>query len=67
MAISQRFVGAISVVLAIAMVSSGCTKKNENTPSTSGGASASESAGASGAKVKVAFVPKLQGSPTSRR
>jgi rhamnose transport system substrate-binding protein len=63
MAISQRFVGAISVVLAIAMVSSGCTKKNENTPSTSGGASASESAGASGAKVKVAFVPKLQGSP----
>ena len=63
MAISQRFVGAISVVLAIAMVSSGCTKKNENTPSTSGGASASESTGASGAKVKVAFVPKLQGSP----
>jgi rhamnose transport system substrate-binding protein len=63
MAISQRFVGAISVVLAIAMVSSGCTKKNENTPSTSGGTSASESTGASGAKVKVAFVPKLQGSP----
>ena len=63
MAISQRFVGAISVVLAIAMVSSGCTKKNETAPSTSGGASASESAGASGAKVKVAFVPKLQGSP----
>ena len=63
MAISQRFVGAISVVLAIAMVTGGCTKKNENTPSTSGGASASESAGASGGKVKVAFVPKLQGSP----
>jgi rhamnose transport system substrate-binding protein len=63
MAISQRFVGAISVVLAIAMVTGGCTKKNENTPATSGGASASEGAGASGEKVKVAFVPKLQGSP----
>jgi rhamnose transport system substrate-binding protein len=63
MAIPQRFVGAISVVLAIAMVTSGCTKKNETTPPTSGGASASEGATASGGKVKVAFVPKLQGSP----
>lgn len=63
MAISQRFVGAISVALAIAMVTGGCTKKNDNAPSASGGASSSQSAGGSGGKIKVAFVPKLQGSP----
>ena len=61
MAISQRVVGAISVALAIAMVTGGCTKKNDDAPSASGGSSASQ--GASGGKVKVAFVPKLQGSP----
>ena len=61
MAISQRVVGAISVALAIAMVTGGCTKKNDTTPSASGGSSASQ--GAAGGKVKVAFVPKLQGSP----
>ena len=36
----QRFVGAISVALAIAMVTGGCTKKNDNDPgSTASGAS----------------------------
>ena len=63
MPISQRFVGAISIALAVAMVTGGCTKKNDNPPSASGGASASQGGAASGGKVKVAFVPKLQGSP----
>ena len=68
MGVSRRFVAAVGVVLAIAMVTSGCTKKgtkhNRRHP---GGASASAGAGSTGAKVKVAFVPKLQGSRTSRR
>ena len=63
MPISQRFVGAISIALAVAMVTGGCTKKNDNPPSASGGASASQGGAAGGGKVKVAFVPKLQGSP----
>ena len=63
MAISQRFVGAISVVLAIAMVTGGCTKKNETAPSTLGRRQRVRRRRASGGKVKVAFVPKLQGSP----
>src|SRR4051794_36646726 len=60
MPISQRVVGAISVALAMAMITGGCTKKDEAPPSTSGGASSSAEAGG---KIKVAFVPKLQGSP----
>ena len=62
MPVSQRFVGVISVALAVAMVTGGCTKKNDEpaAPATGGGSS---SQAASGDKVKVAFVPKLQGSP----
>jgi rhamnose transport system substrate-binding protein len=60
---SQRVVGAISVVLALAMVTGGCTKKDEAAPPASGGSSAPQDAGGAGGAVKVAFVPKLQGSP----
>ncbi|MDF2825812.1 MAG: putative transporter substrate-binding protein [Mycobacterium sp.] len=64
MAISQRVVGVISVAMTMAMITSGCTKKNEEAaPATTGGASAEQSEGASGGAIKVAFVPKLQGSP----
>ncbi|MDT5242158.1 MAG: rhamnose transport system substrate-binding protein, partial [Mycobacterium sp.] len=56
MKISQRVVGGLCVALAVTMIAGGCTKKNENGTSTGGSAS-------SGGKVKVAFVPKLQGSP----
>lgn len=64
MAISQRVVGVISVALTMAMITGGCTKKNEEAaPAASGGASAEQSEGASGGAIKVAFVPKLQGSP----
>ena len=61
MPISQRFVGVISVALAMAMVTGGCTKKNDEPAPATGGGSSSQAA--SGDKVKVAFVPKLQGSP----
>src|ERR1700712_5665488 len=61
MPISQRFVGVISVALAIAMVTGGGTKKNDEPAPATGGGSSSQAA--SGGKVKVAFVPKLQGSP----
>jgi len=64
MAISQRVVGVISVALAMAMITGGCTKKNEEAaPSGSGGGSSQQSGAPSGDKIKVAFVPKLQGSP----
>ena len=65
MAISQRVVGVISVALAMAMITGGCTKKNEEAaPATTGGGSAEQSgSAASGEAIKVAFVPKLQGSP----
>ncbi|MDV3128003.1 autoinducer 2 ABC transporter substrate-binding protein [Mycobacterium sp. 21AC1] len=63
MRISRRFVGAVSVVLALAMVTGGCTKKDTSAPATTGGAGASEESGSSAGNVKVAFVPKLQGSP----
>ena len=63
MPFSPRVVGAVGVVLALTMVTGGCTKKDAGAPASSGGASASEGAGAAGGKVKVAFVPKLQGSP----
>jgi rhamnose transport system substrate-binding protein len=59
---SQRVVGAVSVVLALAMVTGGCTKKDSAAPPASDGTSASQDGGSGGA-VKVAFVPKLQGSP----
>lgn len=62
MVASQRVVGAISVVLALAMVTSGCTKKNEEAAPSSGASSAPQDSGG-GESVKVAFVPKLQGSP----
>lgn len=62
MRISRRFVGAVSVVLALAMVTGGCTKKDSSAPAP-GGAGTSEESGSSTGKVKVAFVPKLQGSP----
>ena len=48
------------VTLAAALTLSGCTKKNDTT--TTGGSGAGSSA-SSGAKIKVAFVPKLQGIP----
>lgn len=50
----------VVVTLAAALALSGCSKKNDTT--TSGGSTAGASA-SSGAKVKVAFVPKLQGIP----
>ena len=60
MVTSQRVVGAISVVLALTMVTGGCTKKDSAAPASSGDSSAAQD---SGGAVKVAFVPKLQGSP----
>jgi rhamnose transport system substrate-binding protein len=64
MAISQRVIGTIGVALALVMVAGGCTKKESATSSPSSGSSeSSAAAGGAGGKVKVAFVPKLQGSP----
>ncbi|MET0701294.1 MAG: autoinducer 2 ABC transporter substrate-binding protein [Mycobacterium sp.] len=65
MRISRPFVGVVCVVLATTVVASACTKKgSDNSESTTPGAtSAAGPSGASGDKLKIAFVPKLQGSP----
>lgn len=57
-----------AVGMAAALALTGCSKKNEDSAAGGGSAtgssvSASASAGKSGDKVKVAFVPKLQGVP----
>ena len=51
------------VVLATTMVAGACTKKGEEQHLVDPGVRASAQAGGSGKKLKVAFVPKLQGSP----
>jgi rhamnose transport system substrate-binding protein len=65
-----RFSGraTLAIVLVSALALTACTKKNEETtassaPASGQSAAASGSGAASGAKVKVAFVPKLQGIP----
>ncbi len=63
---------AALVVVAGALVLSGCTKKNDTaggSAGSGGGSGSTAAAGGSGgaSDVKVAFVPKLQGIPTSRR
>jgi rhamnose transport system substrate-binding protein len=65
MRISRRFVGVACVVLATTVLGSACTKKGSDTNASTapGATSASGEAGAPGKKLKVAFVPKLQGSP----
>ena len=63
MRISRRFVGLACVVLATTMVAGACTKKGEESSSSSSPGATSAQAGGSGKKLKVAFVPKLQGSP----
>lgn len=56
----------VACALTVSMAATGCTKKNQTT-TTGGGAASSSSGSSSGsgsaAKIKVAFVPKLQGSP----
>jgi rhamnose transport system substrate-binding protein len=64
----RRLAAFVAVGVAATLVLSACTKKNEDTTAaatTAAAASsgASSSAAPSGAKVKVAFVPKLQGVP----
>ena len=65
----HRITALVAIGLAATLALSACTKKNEDTPtsSTAAAASAAASSGApasaSGAKIKVAFVPKLQGVP----
>jgi rhamnose transport system substrate-binding protein len=63
MRISRRFVGLVCVVVATTMVAGACTKKGEESSSSSSPGATSAQAGGSGKKLKVAFVPKLQGSP----
>src|SRR4051812_4240376 len=63
MRISRRFVGLACVVLATTMVAGACTKKGEESSSSSSPGATSAQAGGSGKNLKVAFVPKLQGSP----
>src|SRR3954447_11282180 len=53
---ARRFTAVVAIGLVSALAMTGCTKKNDT--DTSSGTS-----GTSGAKVKVAFVPKLQGVP----
>ena len=64
----HRITALVAIGLAATLALSACTKKNEDTAaSTTAAATAAESSGApasaAGAKVKVAFVPKLQGVP----
>jgi len=63
MRISRRFVGVVCVVVATTMVAGACTKKGEEGSSSSSPGATSAQEGGSGEKLKVAFVPKLQGSP----
>jgi rhamnose transport system substrate-binding protein len=65
MRISRPFVGVVCVVLATTVVASACTKKGSDTSESTapGATSAAGQPGASGDKLKIAFVPKLQGSP----
>ena len=58
---ARRLAAVVAVGLAATLVLSACTKKNESTAAT--GTTAAASGAASGASVKVAFVPKLQGVP----
>ena len=57
----------LAIVLVSALALTACTKKNDETtpaaPASGQSAAASGSGASSGAKVKVAFVPKLQGIP----
>ena len=64
----HRITAIVAIGLAATLALSACTKKNEDTAASStaaatAAASSGAPASASGAKVKVAFVPKLQGVP----
>src|SRR4051812_45318223 len=69
----RRLTAVVAVGVAATLVLSACTKKNDDSAASttaaaaSSGAASSAASGApassSGAKVKVAFVPKLQGVP----
>lgn len=67
MRISRRVVGVVSTAVALTLLVSACTKKNDSESASTTGAAASGASsaagGASGDKIKIAFVPKLQGSP----
>lgn len=63
MRISRRFVGVVCALVATTMVAGACTKKGEENSSSSSPGATSAQAEGSGEKLKVAFVPKLQGSP----
>jgi rhamnose transport system substrate-binding protein len=67
MRMTRRTSGLVAVSLAAALVLTGCTKKNDSTATSTGGAAASGESSATGSgtgqKHKVAFVPKLQGIP----
>ena len=57
---------ALLAIVALGMLPTACTKKSESNPGGAAPATASAAtsgAGGSGSKVKVAFVPKLQGIP----
>ncbi len=69
---TRRITAIVAVGLSAVLVLAGCTKKNAastdtTAPATTAAAGASSAAGSAGggtgAKVKVAFVPKLQGIP----
>ena len=65
---TRRYIAITAVGLSAVLVLAGCTKKNESastetTPAATGASSAAASGGATGEKVRVAFVPKLQGIP----
>ncbi len=69
MKIRAKFSGraALAIGLAAALALTACTKKNDETTTSAAAPASGQSAAASGAasdaKVKVAFVPKLQGIP----
>jgi rhamnose transport system substrate-binding protein len=61
---ARKLTAVVAAGLAATLVLTACTKKNEDaTPAAGAGTTAASAGAASGASVKVAFVPKLQGVP----
>ncbi len=64
---ARRLIGLVAVGVAATLMLSACTKKNEDSSAGTAGSNAAGTVAASdtgsGATIKVAFVPKLQGVP----